>query len=1554
MNTKVELKYVKLSLLNEIQLKELYIQDNNNDTLLYAGEASVRITDWFILKNGAPVLKYVGLKNAFANLYRKKDSEEWNYQFVIDAFDSGPKEDSTPPAAIDIDLKKVALENVRFHMNDAWVGSDMNFNVGSFLIDADKIDLEKKIIDIDEIAATETQVILRDYDGGRPPKPKTPRVNTIDTTAFNPDNWAINLSKLKLKNCLFRMDVGTKAPYYMEFDPDHMNITDVNIDARDLEITGDTLTAKLKMLSANERCGIAIKKMEADITVSPNESTCENLTLETNNSKITDHYSMHYERFPDFNDYLEKVVMVANFKNTKLDSRDIAYFAPVLRDYPTVLTLNGKVKGTVTDIQARNLNINDGLTTIKGDLTMKGLPDIYETNITYTEGELFTSGQGIIKYAPTLKTDSSIAIGAITHAYFKGDFIGYINNFALNGTITSNIGSIASDVTMILPETKDGIPQYTGKIAATDLNLGVLLKESELGMLSLTANVKGTANKLNEANIEFKTIIERIDYKGYTYQGINADGNFTGQKFDGNLLIDDPNISMGFYGLFDFSKEKLKINAKANLLHSDLTALKLVVDEQTTLSADFDLDWEGNSLDTFTGVARLYNIDLRRSEHRLDLDSVYVRSTDNNGKKKLQLESNAISAKLEGVYSLEELPGSFQYYMAGYLPNYINKPAGIAPNQNFSFHIKTRELDSIFALLMPQLSGFDNASIDGSLNTGTQRMELNATIPKGKYNNIELKEVGLTAHGNFETLAISAGSEKIIFGDTATYGSLSITTTLGNDKLDFTVATSSPNAFSTALIEGEAHTHGDTLDLKFLESEFYVNEKHWKIPANNRITYTDGYISIINLTIQSGSEKIHVNSENSTFQQDIGITLSNLNIGEIGSLAGFGGYEPHGILNGKINLVNPFNHLSVVTDLWATGVTFGKDTIGKVMIAGEYDGKNHLVNLAPRTGIYQGDKSLTVKGHISLDSANTEKLDGKISFKRAPMHWLAPVLAGFVSDISGSLNGEIDIRGTSTDPDIAGGVTMNDIGMRIDFLGTKYRIPTGRIDVNNKAIDLGQLTLYDQFDNTATILGGISHNRFKNMRLGITMHSKQFQVINLKRNESDIFYGNLVAKFQSMSVSGPFDDVLINIVKAEPASESHLFLPIGAGEEMSTYSYITFKNYGEEKEEVKKDNSKLTIKIDANMNPLATITLIMDPSTGDAINASGTGNILMEIPPNNDISMHGNFKIDDGDYTFTLKQLFFKRKFILNKGSTINFTGPIDDTRLGVEGIYRTRARLYDLLKPEEKNLLEGLTREKEEATMTRAIDVIMHMGGTLATPKLSFEIEIPNNTASGTIAYKKLESVNQNERDLFNQVASLLLINSFISTESGFEAGAGTGVVNNISDIFSGTASTQLTNLLGKLTGDENLAVDFKYQQYNSTTGASSESSVHRNEVSLGLKKKLLEDRLSIEVGSSLDWGKPTADRSGSNFNPVGDFRVQYQIQEGGNLRANLFRTSSYDVVAGQNIARGGVGLSYSKSFNTFGELFRGRKYQLRKEEEEEAETEERIKKNQAETDSK
>lgn len=1533
LKTKVAVAHVRIDIINHIYLQGLYIEDQAHDTLLYAGQAEVRITDWFLFKK-KPVIHYFGLKNSYVHLYRTAVSNNWNSDFIADAFSTpASKKDTAASKPLEIDLKKIELENVRFHMDDKWIGQDLDFDVGDFTLDTKGLDFNKKMLDVGDIVINNTVVSVGIYKGGKPHSKHIIEGDEFDPTPFNSDNWSGKVGSISLKGCSFNLTMDDKIPEPGHFDENHLMIRDIEVAIKDGSITGDTLRGSVTHLSAHDRCGLAIKNMRSKVSVSPVASICDELYLETNYSKVQRYYAMHYRHFPDFTSYIDSVTMVAHLKDATIDKRDIDFFAPQLKNLPNiVLHASGDGKGTVANLAAQHLNVTDGNTMVKGSVSMKGLPDIYKTYITFTDGELFTTGEGILHYVPELRNSPNIALERLTYAYFNGKYEGYIENFAVNGALKTNLGTAAADIKMKIPGFNSTNASYSGMVTTNSMQIGILLKQPLFGGISLKENVTGSAFDPDHMQVDIDGTISQFTINGYAYQNIMTHGTVAKKQFNGKLLVDDPNLGLEFDGGIDYTQKDVKINATAHLLGSNFNALNLTKDT-VTASADFDLNCTGSNIDNFSGYAKLFNIDMKRNAHKLALDSIYLHSTGDSSNRILTVQSNDIVASIKGNYQLSKLPTSVQFYLSRYLPNYIQAPEKFAPEQDFVFTIKTTSIDSIFAVTIPIVRGFDSSTVSGSLNTSAQKLTLDASVPYGSIGNFHMSNISIVGQGNLNQIALNTNIDNVAVGDSFLNGSLSVTTTINNDSVAFTIATTTPDTSSSITLNGQILARKDSLFLTLLPSQFYLNQAKWDIAGGSKVVYSNKYLLVQGFCITSGLQRITAATQLQNNDKSVLVSTENLDLGQLGSWAGLAVYQPDGRLNGTIKIDKIFEDLNISANIKATDVKLGTDTVGNISIIGSYDGAKKLLSLDPQTGIFKGDASVAASGDISFDTATHERLDGVIQFNNAPVTWASPFLVGIMSRLSGTVNGSVAFNGASYAPEMKGTVTLLNAGLHVDYTGCSYTIPAATIDVTTRRISFGNVKLLDAHKNTATLTGHFSHNLFRDMKMHLNIASQKFEALNLTSNDNNIFYGNLIAGMDSFTIRGPFNDIKMELSNATPAAKSRIFIPISSGSgDVSGYSYASFKTYGKSQEKiVKKSKNKISILIDASINDLAEMHIVLDPTTGDEISAKGNGRIIMEIPPNNDIRMNGVYTIDNGTYTYTYKKLFITRQFKLQSGSIVSFNGPFASTTVNVDATYTVKARLSDILSDAEQTTLGN---DRSDAQTRQDVDVKVKMSGYLTKPELNFDIGLEDTHSQGTVAYRRLMLINNDPQQQVEEVSALLLFGAFIQPDAIGGATVQSGAINSLSQALSSTTSATLTNMVNRVTGNKDLSVTLNYTNYN-YNDPSSLNTGNRNLIYGGLGGNFLNNRLNVEVGSTSDWGKPTSASTSSNFNITGDFRIQYQVAENSGIRISAFRTSDYDVTLDRDITRSGVGIGWRKSFDNFSEFFHGNKYAAKQKEE-------------------
>ncbi|MNS47251.1 hypothetical protein D3C72_797740 [compost metagenome] len=638
-----------------------------------------------------------------------------------------------------------------------------------------------------------------------------------------------------------------------------------------------------------------------------------------------------------------------------------------------------------------------------------------------------------------------------------------------------------------------------------------------------------------------------------------------------------------------------------------------------------------------------------------------------------------------------------------------------------------------------------------------------------------------------------------------------------------------------------------------------------------------------------------------------------------------------GTINGGIQIRSLWSNQKIDFNLYSNDTRFNDDTLQKISLQGNYDVADGVVELLSNTGVSAAGGSATLSGRFSLDTNSVQSIDGALNFNNAQLSWLSPFLRGFVNNLNGKVNGAVKISGNAAHPLTLGQLSLKEVVVRPEINGETYTVDDAVISVNENTIEMGTMFIKDQDKNMGRITGNITHNKLKSFLLNIEMNSDKLRVLNLNRMEGERFYGTVFAKTRAR-IFGPAQNLNV-VISAIPLEQSNLIIPIDFSSDLGEYNFIRFKkpeaDIAQQKKKLKLSN-KYNVRIDATINNNLVSTIILDPKTGDQLISKGTGNIVLEIPSDGDIRLNGIYKIDEGTYNFAFRKmqiLNYNRLFSITQGSTIVWNGDLYDAHLDVTGVTTVKARLYDLIS-NEINRINLSNQEIRDAQLAQMVNVRLNASGTLQNPEVNFKIELSENRSIGTYAYQKLERINNDEKQLLNQVASLLLLDQFAPPE-GFmnnTAAVSSGTINNMTDIFSSVASSQLTNMANKLFKVQDLHVGVGYKNYNlsNSTDPTSLSYLNRNEAKLNVRKNFLNNRLFVDVGGVYDWGRPaTAGSKAYSSNLAGDFRVQYLITPDGHIRFNIFRTSNYDALFQQNIARQGVGISYRKAFSNLKDLF-------------------------------
>ncbi|WP_116973456.1 translocation/assembly module TamB domain-containing protein [Chitinophaga silvatica] len=1527
LKTEVSIDHVNIRLFNSMQLKGTLVKDLKGDTLLYAGNLQVRITDWFFFQD-KPIIKYVGLDDAQINLTRTSKDSTWNYDFLIDAFSSAPDTVTKPKSSsssqgLSLDLKKLNFNNVQFNQVDAWVGEDMRVYTKKLFLDAKNLDLKKHNIDIQELTVTGPKFIISDYASSplrhRRPKEKSYTYND-STLRWNNDNWRLLVKEINIKDGIFGVDnpddTSPIEPGY--FAPHHIRFNEINLSLTNTSLIKDSIIGDLT-LSTKERSGFEVKKLTSRFKMSPVEMEFSQLDLQTNRSRIGDYYTMEYNDISDMNNYIDDVIMRAHFKNTKVSSDDIAYFAPPLSSWKKEITVSGHARGPVSNLKAADISLEAGNTTkLKGSLEMRGLPEIEETYIDFHADELVTTGQDVMQIMPVVKEIvSTVRIDKLSNIRFKGSYTGFINDFVAYGQFQTNLGNLTSDLNF---KTNKDVPVYSGSLTTNNFNIGTLFDNENLSTITMSAKVDGAGFNFKTLKANVDADIQEIALFGYNYQHIKTNATMARKLFNGSLTADDPNLVMNFAGTIDFNQELPLFDFKSTIDKSDLRALHLTQDS-VTFQAKLDLNFAGSNIDNFDGTARMYEVSIFKDNRRLEFDSLNVASHFVDNQKILQLAGSEISGAVKGEYSFLQLPDAFQLLLNKYYPSYFKAPDNKVINQNFTYAFHFGDVNKVLKGITHQFTGFNESTISGALNTiGNGNLLLNINIPDAGYEGYRVQDLQVRGDGNFNKVNISTSVGKVLSGKNMLFENPIIIASSSHDtsfvKVDFSSEdTSSLDGFFARVI-----TVPEGVKINFLNSAFTVNERQWNVTPGNEIYWSKHFLTVKNFRVTRNDQQITV--ETNEFNPDESkflVTLKNINLSDV-IPAQLITTRIEGITDGTINITDPTSNLDINAALRTRELRIDNDSIGIVNVDGRY---NHVTGEAAIN--VQSDnqgKSFLAQGTVGLSSHNNE-INGTIKLNNTSISLLNKYLAGYVSNLSGSVTGNVKVGGTTIQPSVRGNLTLDTVGVTVDYLGTHYRIPKLNINIDDNLIEFGNFVLIDKYNTKGNANGYISHDHFNDMNFDFDVTGRGFLFLNTTANDNDLFYGDVLADGK-VYFSGPINDMQMHII-AKPIKGTHFYLPMSDSKDIGKYDYINFKTYGTEivEKKKKKDNTKLTVKLDIAANPDAQIDVILDATTGDIISANGTGNLQITVNTEGDFTMFGNYEINNGSYNFTFQRLT-SWKFDIEKNSSITWNGDPSEARVNIMAKYSLpKVSLYNLA-------VQGTagTDKDKLATRTERVDVLINLRGALMKPDITYSIELPD---VGSLAYESgvaahLKEINTDQNKALFQVWGLLFSNQFLPDDATASAAANVGITgkNSVGQALSAQAQAILNNITGVLLKGSGIGVNVNYRAYN-VGGTLENSSYDRNQVSAGITSNLFNNRFRLYAGGDYDWGKSATSANANRF--AGDFRIEYLLTPDGRFRINAFSKTDYDVYNLANRTKSGIGISYIREYNKFNELFGARR---------------------------
>lgn len=1447
-----------------------------------------------------------------------------------------------PPKPGKTDLQLIAdnvgLEKVSFkysdHVNKLMVAT----NIGSLQLKLNKFGLIENVVDVKKLSVSNTDIALVMGKHTAAPKPIDMVFNTNSS-----EGWNVSAGDVQLKGVNFRMDNENNLRLPKGIDYYHLNVTNIALKLKDATYNPDSLSGNLKQLSAVEQSGVVVKELRAAFKYNQTGAVLNDLYLETLNSVVQDHLEVHYSSIDSIKSQLARMQLKVNLQNSRVAVSDILLFVPDLeqqdifhKNRKANITIEAALSGYLNDLSISHLyaaGLSNTMVLLSGSL--KGVPDVEKISYSLNIVKFQSSSKDVSTFVP----DSVLARIRIPDQFTAtGQVAGTIKDYKTNINIASTDGLAYVRGTLFMSPGKDK-EQYDLTVSTADLNIGhIFRQDSILGAVSSHLVAKGTGFDPQSMTSSIDGNILSAFVKGYRYHDIKLYCKVDAKQGDLNLICADPNVHIQVTGHGDFTGKYMAAKADIRIGSLDFQAIKLYKTElraSGTIHADFQELNPDYPRGKFTWWQPIVNADGKRYY----LDSLYVISTPTDMGQNIKADLGILTASITGKIPLTKIGTVIQEDISRHYSftatNSINKKDSVVTtkgNQKANLKntkpIDTSKIPLEYSLniaadiqdkpmlhgLLPDLTSFDSIHLAASITP--RNMSLDVTMPNIVYGatTIDNGFVQIRSTDSAFTYKITANQ---ISHDKFSIWYANIHGLLDKDTLTTSLSIADATGIERFALAADMHIKGDS-QIIHLRPGLKLDYKKWDVAQPNRIVLAKAGYYVHNFEISESGQFIHANSVTAAANAPLKVDINNFMLSNItNAISSSDTLLVGGLLGGTINIEQFQPSLKVTSDLKITDLFVLRDTLGNLQVQVNNKQEN---SIATKIKLLEHGNDIAIDGFYYLKHNGSNDFKFDIGVNALAVHSFETIAMNQIRNTSGYLRGKLYVEGTFKAPQITGELHTDNLITTVSQLNGTFKMPAEKFEFSKDRVTLSNFSIHDDANNKATINGTIDIADLTKMNVDMKLKATKWHGLHSTIEDNELFYGDMVLSTNLTIKGNPVEPKVEGDLEILKGTKFTVVNPETNPEIESRKGIVRFINM---KDTGRKNilspgkqvavNSNVAFGADFNVNvtidKTADFSLIIDKASGDFLNVKGDANINVAMTSRGAISLAGTYALNDGAYQMNYN--FVKRKFKIANGSIITFAGdPIKGTNLDLTAVYEAQVPPYDLIQRQITDKAQ-LNYYKQRLVF----DVNLYMHGPILTPRLTFDILLPESRAYKLSADQvdlvqgKLSQVRTDTSELNKQVFAILILNRFVSDDP-FSSGAGSSATFTALQSVSTFIGEQLNRAAGKLVKGVDFSVDLA-----TTEDYTSGDLRQRTDLNLAASKQLLNDRLKLTLGNNFELEGPQSNNANQTSYVPSNLAADYLLSADGKYTLRAYRRA-YDVGVLQGFVTE-TGLNFIVSFD-------------------------------------
>ena len=1084
-----------------------------------------------------------------------------------------------------------------------------------------------------------------------------------------------------------------------------------------------------------------------------------------------------------------------------------------------------------------------------------------------------------------------------------------------NARISGSLTNLDFDVPL---ETENGIWNLKGKYNPEDLNINLDLKNIrvaelfvgpmrdtlemlELGALNITAQVKGqlepAMNLIVDAAISNEAVGEMFDFNALVKEG----------KYAADFNITHPEALASGQGTYSIgpdsvaSVEALVDINRFNLQHWDLTEVPMLVDGR--------IEAESEGLDPYNMLARarMDSIRLRGAEGSSYVDSLVVTASLQNFENEIYVRSDVLYAELLGRFDPVKTPGKLIQFILSYWDESLRQPVPVENGEMLDFAFQLKRPQPLTGGLINGLTELSPFTMSLLYRDASPELLINLDLPEIGYAGLSAHDLEFRTIGDTVSVGFEATWSDINYNDQVELGKTVLSGESLDDELLVELKMYSDSDSLRHYLGFVTDPESDTLTVQ-LEEEQILNFETWTVPATNLIAVAGPSLIIRDILLQNGGQSL---AAETTEPGDVLITFGDFNLRTPSRLLFSEEEIAAGIVNGTVGLDNALTNLGIQSNLTIDQLKWTNTLLGDIVAeVSSDDEQTYTVDVA----VKEAGNNADITGTVELDGP----IDLLMDVKKLQLASAEPFSLGYLKNSEGYLTGRVDVGGTMEAPTLNGNLSFKEASLVISLLGERFRLDEKPVTFRGQTISFGNdWKVYDSAGGAAQVQGEVVMQSLEDIVLDLNVRANDFMAINSTLKDNKDWYGKMFVD-ADVKISGtatkPVVEVDATTSKESEVTYVYRVAQQGLVESEGVINYVEQYRWIDEirRDTLQQDTAATTIAgmdltLDLDVDPNLTVTVVVDPISGQTFVGKANGDLTMRIYPDGRQEAVGRVELMEGKYDF-IYQNIINKEFEVLAGSNVTFTGDLLNPQLDL--------RIRHLAQTAPLPLVQGVQGESVDLnglrrSQTFYVDITLK--GDLQASNIATDVVYPDD-AYGNLGFSSVENalstLRQDQSRMTTTAFQLLAFGSF--NVPLLDSGGGGG--NLAATTLNNVMSTYLNNFADQLVGFVDL--DFGLNSYEDEGGKT------QTNLRISLRKALFDERVIISVDGVA--GTSADELAGTQQTYLDNITAEYLINEDGTFRLKFFNDRDRSSLVGGNVIRFGGRLTFGKDFENLRWLFK------------------------------